>query len=100
MARTIEGKLSGEGARVALVVSRYNSFITGRLLDGAMDAFLRHGVSDENVTVAWCPGSFELPFVARRMAQSDSYDAVVCCTRIIESRIDFDDRTSEDVGRD
>jgi 6,7-dimethyl-8-ribityllumazine synthase len=83
MARTIEGSLNGEGVRVALVVSRYNSFITKRLLDGAMDALLRHGVQDDNVTVAWCPGSFEIPLVARRMAASDSYDVVICLGAVI-----------------
>ncbi len=83
MATTIEGSLRGEGARLALVVSRYNSFITKRLLEGAIDNLERHGVDDANLTIAWCPGSFEVPLVARRMAATGDYDAVICLGTVI-----------------
>jgi 6,7-dimethyl-8-ribityllumazine synthase len=78
-----EGKLLGEGLRFGLVVSRFNEFISHKLLDGAFDALLRHGVRREDLEVAWVPGSFEMPLVAKRMAQSGRYAAVICLGSII-----------------
>ncbi|MDQ7794885.1 MAG: 6,7-dimethyl-8-ribityllumazine synthase [bacterium] len=78
MPRTLEGKLTGEGLRVSLVVSRFNQFFTRKLLEGAQDALVRHGVADEDITVVLVPGSFEIPWAARRMAVTGRYDAVVC----------------------
>ncbi len=77
-----EGVLSGAGLRFAIVASRFNSFITEKLLEGALDGFRRHGV-DTGVDVAWVPGTFEMPLVARRLAQSGRYDAVCCVGAVI-----------------
>jgi len=83
MGTTYQGELHGAGLRVALVVSRFNGIVTSRLLAGARSALERHGVSDDNVDVAWVPGAFELPMAARRLAESRRYDAVVCLGAII-----------------
>jgi 6,7-dimethyl-8-ribityllumazine synthase len=79
---TYEGVLSGTGLRFAIVVSRFNSFITERLLEGALDAFRRHGV-EGGVDIAWVPGTFEMPLVARRLAKCGRYDAVCCLGAVI-----------------
>jgi 6,7-dimethyl-8-ribityllumazine synthase len=81
--RVFEGKLVGGDLRVAVVVSRFNQFITAQLLSGATDAFRRHGVDAAKVDVAWVPGTFELPLVAKRMAESGAYDAVCCLGAVI-----------------
>jgi len=78
MARIIQGKLDAKGIRFGIVLSRYNSFISDRLLSGALDALERHGAAPDDITVVWVPGSFEIPAVARRMALSPKYDAVLC----------------------
>ena len=80
---TIEGALNAGDARFAIVTSRFNEFITERLLNGALDALKRHGVESENVTVAWCPGAFEAPLVVKKMAESGNYDAVICLGAVI-----------------
>jgi len=80
---TYEGHLRGDGLRVAIACARFNDFITERLLSGARDALLRHGVDETSVTVAWAPGAFELPLVAQRLAQSGDHDAVVCLGAVI-----------------
>ncbi len=81
--RRYEGSLDGRGLRIGLVVSRFNSFVTGKLLDGALDALVRSGVNEEDVSAAWVPGAFEVPLVARRMAESGSFDAVACIGCVI-----------------
>ncbi len=78
MARLIEGHFLGAGKRFAIVSSRWNAFLGDKLVTGAVDALVRHGVSDADVTVIKCPGSFELPLVADKAARSGSYDAVIC----------------------
>ncbi len=83
MPKVIEGKLNAEGLRFGIVVSRFNEFITGKLLDGALDALRRHGASDDDITVAWVPGSFELPMAAKKMAESGKYDAVIALGAVI-----------------
>ncbi len=83
MAKSHKGVLLGEGLRFGIAVSRFNEFITGRLLEGAKDALMRHGVKEEDVEIAWTPGSFEIPLVAKKMAQSKKYDAVICLGAII-----------------
>jgi len=77
MPRTLEGSLDAAGARFALVVSRFNDLLTGRLLEGAIDCLSRHGAAEDDITVVKVPGSWELPFVAERLAASKRYDAVV-----------------------
>lgn len=81
--KVYEGQLLGEGIRVGIVVSRFNDFITRRLLEGALDALLRHGVLEENIEIAWVPGSFEIPLAALKMAKSGKYDGVICLGAII-----------------
>jgi len=83
MGTTFQGELSGAGLRIAIVVSRFNEAITSRLLAGAREALTRHEVRDEDVDVAWVPGAFELPLVARKLAESRRYDAVVCLGAVI-----------------
>ncbi|MGB9903512.1 MAG: 6,7-dimethyl-8-ribityllumazine synthase, partial [Desulfotomaculales bacterium] len=77
MARVYEGHLLGEGLRFGIVVGRFNEFITSRLLSGALDALSRHGVKEEDIEIAWVPGAFEIPLVARKMIARQSYDAVI-----------------------
>src|SRR3954454_13373629 len=79
----IEGRLDGAGLRIGVVCARFNDLITERLLAGARDGFVRHGVDEEAITVAWVPGSFEIPLVARTMAASGRFDAVVCLGAVI-----------------
>lgn len=83
MGKTFEGNLVGSGLRIGIVVSRFNEFLTGKLLSGAQDALKRHGVAEEDVDVAWVPGAFELPFVAKKMAESGNYDAVITLGTVI-----------------
>jgi len=83
MGRSFEGTLKARGLRFGIVISRFNSFITTKLLDGAMDALGRHGVSLDDVDVAWVPGAFEVPLVARRLAETRRYSAVLCLGAVI-----------------
>jgi 6,7-dimethyl-8-ribityllumazine synthase len=83
MKKVYQGALLAQGLKFALVVSRFNEFISSRLLDGADDALLRHGAREEDIEVAWTPGSFEIPLIAQKMAQSKKYDAVICLGAII-----------------
>lgn len=83
MGNTYEGSLLGKGLRFGIVVSRFNDFITGRLLEGAQDALTRHGVSEQDVDVVKTPGSFEIPLLAKKMVQKGKYDAVICLGAII-----------------
>jgi 6,7-dimethyl-8-ribityllumazine synthase len=80
---TYEGKLSGKGLRFGLVVGRFNELIAQHLLDGALDNLRRHEVADGDIEIAWVPGAFEMPLVARRLADSGRYDAVVCLGAVI-----------------
>lgn len=79
-----EGSLIGQGLKFAIVVSRFNEFMTGKLLSGAKDAFLRHGVSENDIDMAWVPGAFEIPMVAKKLAQSGRYHGVVCLGAVIK----------------
>ncbi len=92
MGSAYEGKLQAEGLKFGIVVSRYNDFITRRLLDGALDALGRHGANLDDVDTAWVPGSFELPLAVRKMAASGKYDAVIAIGAVIRgatSHFDF-----------
>jgi 6,7-dimethyl-8-ribityllumazine synthase len=83
MGNIFEGNLVGTGLRIGIVVGRFNEFITSRLLSGAEDALKRHGVSEENIDVAWVPGAFEIPMLAQKMAKSNKYDAVITLGTVI-----------------
>lgn len=80
---TLEGKLVANNMKVGIVVARFNEFITNKLLGGAMDGLLRHDVKEEDITVAWVPGAFEIPLIAKKMAMSKKYDAVICLGAVI-----------------
>lgn len=81
--KTLEGKITGKGLKVAVVVSRFNEFITNKLLGGAVDCLTRHDCKEENITVVWVPGAFEIPMVAKKLAMSKKYDAVICLGAVI-----------------
>ena len=83
MSKVFEGVLLGKGLKFGLVVSRFNEFITKKLLEGAQDALLRHGVSEEDIGIAWVPGTFEIPLVAKKLALTKRYDAVICLGAVI-----------------
>lgn len=83
MSNTYEGNLLGKGLKFGVVVSRFNDFITRRLLEGAQDALLRHGVNEGDIDIAWVPGSFEIPLVAKKMAENKKYNAVICLGTVI-----------------
>jgi 6,7-dimethyl-8-ribityllumazine synthase len=83
MSKPIEGMLVGKGLKFGLVVSRFNEFLTQKLLDGAQDALLRHGVAPADIDVAWVPGSFEIPLIAKKLAQTKRYDAIVCLGAVV-----------------
>ena len=80
---TLEGNLIAEGMKIAIVASRFNEIITNKLLGGAIDSFVRHGGNENDITVAWVPGAFEIPLIAKKMAESKKYDAVVCLGAVI-----------------
>ena len=83
MNKRFEGMLLGKGLRFGLVVPRFNDFISRRLLEGAQDALLRHGVNEGDIEIAWVPGSFEIPLIAKKLAQTKRYDAVICLGAVI-----------------
>ena len=98
MVRTIEGDLQGQGVKVAIVVSRYNSFITDRLVEGAMDALRRHGVQEKDITLVRVPGSFELPLAVRRAA-AGTVDAVIALGALIRGGTPHFDYLSAEVTK-
>ena len=81
--KTFEGKLDAKGLTFGLIVSRFNSLLTDKLLEGTVDCLLRHGADKKNITVAWVPGAFELTYAASRMVKTGNYDAVVCLGAVI-----------------
>ncbi len=81
--RTIEGELQAHGFRFGIVVSRFNDFITSKLLEGAIDALIRHGADDNNIDIVKVPGSFEIPLIAKKLAIKGSYDAIICLGTVI-----------------
>lgn len=83
MSRLFEGALLGKGLKFGIVISRINEFITNRLLEGAQDALLRHGVSEDDIDIAWVPGSFEIPLVALKLAHLKRYDAIICLGALV-----------------
>lgn len=83
MTKEFRGVLLGEGLRFAVIVSRFNEFISAKMLDGARDALVRHGVREEDIDVFWTPGAFEIPVVASRLARTHRYDALICLGAVI-----------------
>ncbi len=78
-----EGNFNGEGLKIGIIASRFNEFITSKLISGAEDCLKRHGVKDEDITLAWVPGAFELPLMAKKMVMNMSFDAVICLGAVI-----------------
>ena len=95
-----EGNLiAPEGMKVGIVVSRFNEFIGKKLLDGAVDGLVRHGVSDENIVTAWVPGAFEIPLAAEKMASSGKYDAVIALGAVIRGSTSHYDHVCNEVSK-
>jgi 6,7-dimethyl-8-ribityllumazine synthase len=86
--KELKVEMNGQGLRVAVVVARFNEFVTKRLLEGAVETLVRHGVRDDDITLAWVPGSFELPVVAKSLGQSGQFDAVICLGAVIRGETD------------
>ena len=84
MIKTIEGKLTVENEKFCIIVSRFNEFISSKLLSGALDELKRHGVNEDNITVVWSPGAFEIPVLAKKCAKSGAYDAIITLGAIIK----------------
>ncbi|MCB9890560.1 MAG: 6,7-dimethyl-8-ribityllumazine synthase [Planctomycetes bacterium] len=99
MVDRFEANIDGRGKRIALVASRFNELVTRSLLDGALDALQRHGVSGSDLAVAWVPGAFEIPLVARRLATSGQYDGVVCLGALIRGATPHFEYISSQVSR-
>lgn len=97
--RTFEGKLIGAGLKFALVVSRFNSFITERLLEGALDCLRRQGVAEDDLMVARVPGAWEIPVVVKRLAQAKAYDAVICLGAVIRGSTPHFDYVAAEVSK-
>lgn len=83
MAKTYTGKLLAKGKKIAIVVSRFNEFITAKLLDGALDSLLRHNADEEKIEIIWSPGSFEIPLLTSKLARSKKFDGIICLGAII-----------------
>ncbi|TCJ02865.1 6,7-dimethyl-8-ribityllumazine synthase [Cytobacillus praedii] len=99
MKKVIDGHLVGTGLKMAIVVSRFNEFITGKLLSGAEDALKRHGVKDEDVTIVWVPGAFEIPLAAKKLAQTGAYDAIITLGTVIRGATPHFDYVSNEVAK-
>jgi 6,7-dimethyl-8-ribityllumazine synthase len=99
MPKIFEGKISAEGFRFAIVVSRFNDFISSKLLEGAMDALKRHGVDERKVSIIKVPGSFEIPSAAKRLAKSDKHDAIICLGAVIRGATPHFDFIAAEVAK-
>lgn len=98
--KLIEGKVVAKnGMKVGIVASRFNAFIVQKLLDGAVDGLVRHGVAEENISAAWVPGAFEIPVVAQKMAASKKYDAVICVGAVIRGSTSHYDYVCAEVSK-
>lgn len=99
MAKEIYGELNATGKKFAVVVSRFNDFLTAKLKDGAIDCLVRHGASDGNIVVVWVPGAFELPHVAARLVKNDQYDAIICLGALIRGQTPHFDYIASEVAK-
>ncbi len=97
--KVYEGNLIAKELKVGIVAGRFNEFITGKLLDGAIDGLVRHGVDADDVEVAWVPGAFEIPLVAKKMAKSSKYDAVICLGAVIKGSTPHFDYVANEVTK-
>jgi len=99
MPRLIEGEISGKGIRFAIVVSRFNDFVSQRLLDGALDALKRHGASDDQINIVRVPGAFEIPAMAKRLSSDSRFDCVICLGAVIRGATPHFEYISSQVAR-
>ncbi len=97
--KTFEGKLVSKQIKIGIVASRFNEFITSKLLSGAVDGLLRHDVAEEDIHVAWVPGAFEIPLIASKMAKSGKYDAVICLGAVIRGSTSHYDYVCNEVSK-
>jgi 6,7-dimethyl-8-ribityllumazine synthase len=97
--KIIEGDLQAKGLKFCIVISRFNEFITGKLLDGAKDALVRHGVKEEDIDIVKVPGSFEIPLIAKKMAAKETYNAIICLGTVIRGATPHFDYISAEVSK-
>ena len=97
--KPVEGRRVAEGLKVGIIVARFNEFIGSKLLSGAVDGLVRHGVNDDDIEVAWVPGAFEIPVAAQRMAQSKKYDAIICLGAVIKGSTSHYDYVCAEVSK-
>ena len=97
--KDIQGKLIGKGMKIGIVLARFNEFIGSKLLSGAEDALIRHGVDEDDIEVAWVPGAYEIPLVAKKLATSEKYDAVICLGAVIKGDTPHFDYVSAEVSK-
>lgn len=97
--KTLEGKLIAKDLKLGIVVGRFNEFIGSKLLTGAIDAAVRHDIKEEDITIAWVPGAFEIPMIAQKMVNSGKYDAVVCLGAVIRGNTPHFDYVASEVSK-
>ncbi len=97
--KVLEGFYEGKGLKIAIVASRFNEFITNKLVGGAEDCLRRHNVAEEDITLAWVPGAFEIPLIAKKLAKSGKYDAVICVGAVIRGATSHYDYVCAEVSK-
>ena len=97
--KTIEGKLDAKDLKFGIIVGRFNEFISSKLLSGTLDALKRHGAEEKNIEIAWSPGSFEIPLIAKKMAKSKKYNAVICLGAVIRGATPHFDYVASEVSK-
>lgn len=97
--KVIEGRLIAENLKIAIVAGRFNEFITSKLIGGALDALKRHGVEDDNIDLVWVPGAFEIPLIAKKVAQQKQFDAVICLGAVIRGSTPHFEYVSSEVSK-
>ncbi|MEG1291058.1 MAG: 6,7-dimethyl-8-ribityllumazine synthase [Lachnospiraceae bacterium] len=97
--KVLEGNVIAQDIKIGIVAARFNEFIVSKLVGGAQDALVRHGVKDEAITLAWVPGAFEIPLIAQKMAESQKYDAVICLGAVIKGSTSHYDYVCAEVSK-
>lgn len=97
--KLLEGKYEGKGLRIAIVAARFNEFIVSKLVGGAEDCLRRHGVNDDDISLAWVPGAFEIPLAAKKLAKSGKYDAIICVGAVIRGSTSHYDYVCAEVSK-
>ena len=97
--KTFEGNYSGQGLKIGLIGSRFNEFIVSKLIGGAEDCLVRHGVNSDDISLAWVPGAYEIPVIAKKMAESGKYDAIICLGTVIRGATSHYDYVCAEVSK-